>query len=248
MSNLPPKRSRSASFSDIQPPSQRKEYSQAVSSDIPPDPRRRMSVTSPHGGQYLPPKRVHKPDPTSQEYLHHITHPDNLAKIREAGGLMPYVHQPKKGKGLDESTGRGRPSVTDIVGSYLKAKKSKEITELPESVRKIVLAGMKNDTVTALKEGANIDNVYMSKGVGSTKDYMTSYFDTGAVLLRTKTSKKSGFIRDTQGKSQDMRALGLIVPSEHLEYANVSGEHMKKRYDDDKWTFEDLDWKPLKPL
>jgi hypothetical protein len=242
MNSSPPKRSRAKSVSDIQPPPQRKEYSQVASSEIPPSPHRRNSVSLP-GGQYLPLKRVHTPDPDSTEYLHHITSPDNLPKIREGGGLMPHIHQPSKGVGLDESTGRRRPSVTDVVGNYLRVKR--EASQLPPQYQEMITAGAKNEAITALREGANVDNVYMSKGVGSTKDYMTAYFTTGAVLLRTKTNEKSGFIKDTQGKSDDRRALGLIIPREHLEYTTVSGEHMRKRYDDESWKFEDLEWKPL---
>lgn len=253
----PPTRGRSHSTTMLSPPLTTHEFQQVVGPEIAPNRARRNSMPNPGSDTYKLAQFIHKPDPESP-YLHHITHPDNLANIKKAGGLMPINLQPKRGQGLDQMTQRAAPSVSstvkalvDLPDQILETNFNRFMSNKPlisQDEQQLLTTMKKSEAQLALREGANPDNLYMSKGTGSTKDYMTNYFQSGAVLLRTHASHNNqGFVKDQQGKADDMRGRGVVIPSSQLEFAHVSGQHMQTNYDKPDWQFKDLDWQPLTP-
>ncbi|QNM96377.1 hypothetical protein [Chitinimonas koreensis] len=240
-------------------PAKRQEYSQVVSSGIKPDMRRRNSVSLP-GSEYNPMMRMHQKAPQQQgvqqpDYHYHITHPDNFLGIVEHGGLMPRGFLPSEPSGLDKQTGRDKvPNTVLKRFEHFKTQQREMLKEkpfgldFPQELRQPHMKSELEALHTDLKEGTNQENLYMGRNEHSPKTYMDGFTESGAVLFRTRANPDpdvNGFIKDSQGRKNDMRSRGLIIPSSHLEYANVSPEMARTLMDKEQSKFEELDWQAM---
>lgn len=241
----------------------RTEFSQVVGPNVVPNPRRRnsMSLPSEHGGRVLPMRRVYQPPPPERQTGHwyHVTTPQNFDLMRQSGGMMPLTLQPRHGVGLDQATGRDNPvSWSDQLREY-----ARQIDMAPLDVRlhNLTSSGtpLRVEDVTGVLrrnmrqlayEGTNRENLYLSRDIGSSLDYMTHrpMRDAGAVVMRVPRAGTDGFVRDTQGGLQDYRSLGMTVPSRHIEFAEIGPERIFEfanlRERDAK---RQLDWHPMSP-
>lgn len=202
----------------------------AVAGDRPP-PRRTNSLPLP-GSSYQLPQREAVTGPNPQA-MYHLTSNQNATSIRDSGGLMPLAHQPNAGAGLDAQRGDAFPSAEHAVGLHLNTlQQTHEMTQqglLPPGMADSVRNASRDNTAEALRNGANSQTVYMSHGDGS-RDYMLRqpFASEGATLMRAQLDPNAnGLVRDTQGGSEDHRALGLHVRSSQLEYVQLSGQQVR---------------------
>lgn len=214
-----------------------------VAGDRPP-PRRTNSLPLP-GSSYQLPQREAVPGPNPQT-MYHLTANQNAASIRDSGGLMPLAHQPNQGAGLDAQRGDAFPGAEHAVAQHLNTVGQVNQMGLPADMANMVLNTSRNNATEALRNGANSQTVYMSHGDGS-RDYMLRepFATEGATLMRAQLDPQAnGFVRDTQGGSEDHRALGLRVPSSRLEYVQLSGQQVRDLGSGDQ-PLSNLPWRPM---
>jgi hypothetical protein len=241
--------------------SRKTEFSQVVSPNVTPNRRRRNSMPLPvsHGGMALPMVRRYQPPvhPGGGQHWYHVTTPQNFERIQQSGGLMPHTLQPSKGVGLDESTGRGTGTswmgqLRDISESLGAVRLEQQFDFLGENTEMFNLAirrGEQRLRRTA-REGINPENLYMSANIGSSLDYLhsESFHSEGAVLMRVPRERVRGFRRDVQGKQQDYRALGMVIPSRHIEFAEIpSGKVGDFANMEERQAKRALRWQPMNP-
>ncbi|WP_374566191.1 hypothetical protein [Ideonella sp.] len=208
-------------------------------------PRRRTASLPPPGSSYQLPQREAVQGPNPQT-LYHLTATANAESIRDAGGLMPLAQQPRQGAGLDAQRGDAYPSADHAVAQHLSTVQMVGAMGLPPADANMILRSSRHNAAEALRNGANSETVYMSHGDGS-RDYMLrpEFANNGAVLMRAQLDPRAnGFVRDTQGGSEDHRALGLTVPSSQLEFVQLSGQQARELGVGEQ-PLHDLPWKPM---
>lgn len=234
------------------------EFSQVVSPNIGPNPRRRnsMSLPSDHGGRVLPMVRIYQPPSPKQQtgYWYHVTTPQNFELMRQSGGMMPLTLQPWRGVGLDQATGRDNPvSWADQLRDYTRRigmAQNLASSGTPLSVVEDLTGLLRRNMQQLAREGTNRENLYLSSDIGSSLDYMTHQpmRDDGAVLMRIPRSGTGGFVHDTQGGQQDYRSRGMVILSRHIEFAEIGPELIFEFTSmSDRDAKGDLGWQPMNP-
>ena len=231
------------------------EFSQVVSPNTTPNRRRRNSMPLPpnHGGMVLPMVRHYRPPQNhqGQEYWYHVTTPQNFQLIQQSGGLIPNNLQSRQGVGLDESTGRGlqrswpeqlRRASRNLVQA------NQETQNFPQFAQMLTQTARHQLDLVA-HQGTNQENLYMSSNLGTTQDYLANraFMEDGAHIIRVPRSGTRGFVQDEQGKNDDFRALGMAISTRHMEYAELSPEHVQNFYDKPSREFNrSLSWNPVR--
>lgn len=239
------------------------EFSQVVGPGTTPHRQRRNSMPLPsqHGGLVLPMRREYQPPAphNGQEYWYHVTTPGNFELMRQSGGLMPSQMQPRRGVGLDDSTGRA--DHRSWHEQMHEAREAVRDAPLQAQFHNLMNPGNRVDPQMLVdqargamgqlaREGTNQENLYMSANIGSSLDYLMSQpmIEQGAVMMRVPRSGTGGFRQDTQGKQQDYRALGMRIPSAHIEFAEIAPERVTDFANmEERQAKRSLNWQPMNP-
>ncbi|WP_428243248.1 hypothetical protein [Gynuella sp.] len=232
------------------------EFSQVVNEHAQPSSRRRNSMPLPpqHGGRVLPMLRPYEPRVRGGNYWYHVTTPANFELIQQSGGLIPRNLQPRRGMGLDESTGRNHQSdwgheIKDLADRLSAARLDQQLDFLgdkPPELHQMIQRNLQQNLQRTAHEGLNPENLYMSSDIGSSQDYLASqsFMDEGAHIIRVPRAGTGGFVRDVQGKDQDYRSLGRVISSRHMEHVELSPEQVRDLYDKPSDEFSaQLNWK-----